>query len=105
MPISGEYYHFGWILSDSQCDNMGYERVAVRLYDPNLAFQDVYLVFSAKDSPKGDTNLDGVVDVADVATVIDAMASGIFDRDYDVNGDGVIDVADIAAIIDIMAGQ
>lgn len=105
MPISGQYYHFGWILADSQRDNMGYERVAARLYDPSLVFPDVYLVFQANDSPKGDVNLDGMVDVADIATVIDAMASGLYDSSNDVNGDGVVDVADIATIIDIMAGQ
>lgn len=105
MTISGDDNYFGWTLTDSQREKMGYEKVAVRLYDPYLTFHDVYLVFSVNDSPKGDINLDGVVDVADVATVIDAMASGIYDSNYDVNGDGVVDVADIATIIDLMAGQ
>ena len=55
---------------------------------------------------KGDTNFDGAVDVADIATVIDAMARGDYNNsDCDVNGDGTVDVADIASIIDIMAGQ
>jgi hypothetical protein len=56
----------------------------------------------------GDVNGDGVVDVADIATIISIMAhvtvpdaspSGT----ADVNGDGVVDVADIASIISIMA--
>ena len=57
----------------------------------------------------GDVNTDGIVDVADIATVITVMAGdatlGNVAHYADVNGDGVIDVADIASIIDIMAAQ
>ena len=96
-----------WTITDSQAEQLKYERVAVRLYDPLFAFPyDFYLVFSVKEAQKGDTNLDGAVDVADIATVIDAMARGDYNNsDCDVNGDGTVDVADIASIIDIMAGQ
>ena len=58
---------------------------------------------------KADVNADGMVDVADIATVIDVMAGVVADpaslRDADVNSDGTIDVADIATIIDIMAAR
>ena len=54
---------------------------------------------------KGDVNGDGAVDVADIGTIIDVMAKGIYDPDVDVNGDKTVDVADIAIIIDIMAGK
>ena len=54
---------------------------------------------------KGDVNGDGTVDVADIATIIDAMASATGNSRADVNGDGTIDVADIATVIDIMAGK
>ena len=52
---------------------------------------------------KGDVNHDKVVDVADIASVIDQMADGTYDSKADVNRDKVVDVADIANIIDIMA--
>ena len=52
----------------------------------------------------GDLNLDGSVDVADIATVISIMASGNASIDADVNGDGTVDVADIATIISVMSG-
>ena len=58
---------------------------------------------------KGDVNNDGIVDVADIASVIDVMAAG--DKvvesviSADVNEDGTVDVADIASIIDIMANK
>ena len=54
---------------------------------------------------KGDVNSDGVVDVADIATVISVMAKGNNDLSADVNGDGVVDVADIATIISEMAAK
>ena len=53
----------------------------------------------------GDANHDGVVDVADIAAVIDIMATEGYDSVADANSDNVVDVADIAAIIDIMAGK
>ena len=51
----------------------------------------------------GDVNVDYIVDVADIATIIDCMAAGEGPAEADVNGDGAIDVADIATVIDIMA--
>ena len=57
------------------------------------------------EQPKGDVNGDQAVNVADIASVIDAMAAGTNDTAADVNGDGVVDVADIATIIDVMAAR
>lgn len=56
----------------------------------------------------GDVNLDGVVDVADIATIISVMAGEVPPGGRgpaDVNGDGVVDVADIATVINAMAGS
>ncbi len=53
----------------------------------------------------GDVNGDGIVDVADIASVINVMAGSANYKDADVNGDGSVDVADIATIINIMAGK
>ena len=56
---------------------------------------------------KGDVNLDGAVDVADIAYVISCMAGslGANKEQADVNGDGAVDVADIASVISVMAGN
>lgn len=55
----------------------------------------------------GDVNGDYVVDVADIASIIDVMAGtpseGAGSGYADVNGDGTVDVADVATVIDIMA--
>ena len=53
-----------------------------------------------------DVNGDGVVDVADIATIIDVMAGkgdAALKNAADVNGDGTVDVADIATVITRMA--
>ena len=62
---------------------------------------------TAPEEKAGDVNGDKAVDVADIATVISAMAeenTDSFVPKADVNGDGVVDVADIATIITIMSG-
>ena len=57
---------------------------------------------------KGDINCDGIVEVADIATIISYMAgqvTGIARLQADVNDDGTVDVADIATVISIMAAR
>ena len=54
---------------------------------------------------KGDVNHDGVVDVADISAVINAMSEDGTNTQYDVNGDGSVDIADISAVSTIMAGN
>lgn len=54
---------------------------------------------------KGDVNGDKVVDVADIAAIIDVMSGNWLKVNADVNDDDVVDVADIATVIDIMTGQ
>ena len=50
---------------------------------------------------KGDVNGDGVVDVSDVASLVDHLLTGrAISGNGDTNGDGVVDVSDIAALVD-----
>lgn len=73
----------------------------------------VRAVYDGKESPnsnaffygkevKGDVNGDYTVDVADIGSVIDVMATGGYVKEADVNGDGAVDVADVGEIIDQM---
>ena len=69
-----------------------------------------YSTITIRTNQHGDVNGDMSIDVADIATVIDVMASGSgiatpLQQAADVNKDGTVDVADIAAIIDIMAAN
>ena len=56
-------------------------------------------------APRGDVNLDGLTDIADAVTVLNAMAGQQVKGDPDVNGDGQVDIADFVTILNIMAGQ
>jgi len=55
---------------------------------------------------QGDVNEDGIVNVADIATLIDCILEGNLDDGVltlaDVNGDGHVDLGDISMIINIM---
>lgn len=61
---------------------------------------------SHDDTVPGDVNEDGVVDVADIASVISVMSGelSVSKAKADVNGDGTVDVADIATVIFFMSG-
>ena len=53
----------------------------------------------------GDANLDGVVDIADVVAVLNAMANDLDAPQFNVNDDNVVDIADVVAVLNIMAQQ
>ena len=62
------------------------------------------------DAPlTGDVNDDGVVNIADVTTLIDYLLGNtpqVFNEQAaDVNNDGVINIADVTALIDILLGN
>lgn len=57
--------------------------------------------FGAK---KGDVNVDGAINVADISAIISEMAgTGNYGSAADVNDDGAVNVADISSVITIMA--
>ncbi|MBP5337721.1 MAG: carbohydrate-binding domain-containing protein [Prevotella sp.] len=54
---------------------------------------------------KGDVNLDGNVDVADISSILTVMANSTNDVLADVNEDGKVDVADISTVLTVMASD
>ncbi len=70
------------------------------------AYFDCELTVSPLGGVKGDVTGDGVVDVADVNSIINIML-GKLDKtpSADVTGDGVVDVADANAVINLMLGK
>ena len=61
------------------------------------------------ETPKGDLNGDGKVDISDVNIVINVMLGKNQDPDTkakaDVTGDGKVDISDVNAVINIMLGK
>ena len=70
-----------------------------------FAFFDDFTFKGVLTGSPSDVNGDGAVDVADISTVISAMAGStdVSSANADVNGDGTVDVADISTIISAMA--
>ena len=62
------------------------------------------LAANAQNSPRGDVNGDGEVNIADVNVVIDVILGGGSNTAADVNNDAEINIADINALIDIILG-
>ena len=65
-----------------------------------IAWMDSQLGFDPTAVLRGDVNLDGEVNIADVNAVIDIMLTGSTDPNGDVNGDGEVGIADVNAVID-----
>ena len=72
----------------------------------NASVDDFDLVITAgKPIARGDVNCDGMVDIADAVSVLNAMAGQQVQGVADVNGDGEVDIADLVTVLNIMAGQ
>ena len=52
----------------------------------------------------GDVNMDGEINLLDVAPFIDAISNGEFVCEADINGDGSVDLLDVSGFIDLLAG-
>ena len=75
----------------------------------NASADDFDYIITAPQGPKpalrGDVNLDGVVDIADAVTVLNAMAGQEVAGNADVNEDNAVDIADFVTVLNIMAGM
>ena len=74
-------------------------------YKSAFVWQDF---FNIVEMPAGDVNGDGLVDVADIATILSVMAGNVGNTNpsaADVNCDQKVDVADISTVLSIMAGR
>ena len=89
-----------WLMANVYLREAG-ETVTLKYY--NAARSRVYTFDRIVTA---DVNGDGVIDVADITAIVNAMASastGESPASADVNGDGAVDVADISTIIIIMS--
>ena len=53
---------------------------------------------------KGDVNLDGQVNLLDVAPFVDLISSGQFQQEADVNCDGEVNLLDVSPLIQLLSG-
>ena len=74
------------------------------VYAPDWTFK-----MEVRPIAKGDVNADGIVNIADVSSIIsyilEEMPTWFTESVADVNGDGQIDVTDVIAIIDIIMSE
>lgn len=54
---------------------------------------------------RGDINLDGSVDLLDVAPFVEILNLGVFQSEADINCDDAVDTTDIAPFVDLLAGE
>jgi hypothetical protein len=59
-------------------------------------------VIDVNDTPR-DINGDGVVNIADVVVLSNAIIAGLTDSKYDINNDGRVDANDVTALVDYIA--
>ncbi len=52
----------------------------------------------------GDVNLDGSVNLLDVAPFVALLTSGNFQAEADINQDGIVNLLDVAPIVAILTG-
>jgi len=71
---------------------------------------DIIMNTTVEGIQKGDVNLDGIIDVADIILIIDIILGNMLADDFqlyaaDINYDGYIDVIDVVATINIILGN
>lgn len=54
---------------------------------------------------KGDVNLDGAVNLLDVSSFVDRIASGQFQLEADCNCDGFVNLLDVPTFVGILNGN
>ena len=52
----------------------------------------------------GDVNLDGLVNLLDVAPFVDLISNGVFQAEADINQDGTINLLDVGPFVDLLSG-
>lgn len=69
----------------------------------NIFYEDGMLTITEKPKMVGDVNEDGLVDIADVVAVANAILTGDDNQTYDINNDGFVNAKDIVDLVDIIA--
>ena len=68
-------------------------------FEPFFAFQD----FEIPLYQPGDTNMDGQINLLDVAGFLDCLTAGEFVFQCDINGDLIVDLLDVGPFVDLLS--
>jgi len=93
------------IAEDVNGDNLPDILVGIRAAEFRGAISVSLNQSNAMVCPLGDINMDGVVDLLDVAPFVDLIISGKFLDKADINMDGVVGLLDVAPFVDLLTGQ
>ena len=63
----------------------------------------IELVDCETETLLGDVNLDGVVNLLDVAPFVALLSDGIFQAEGDINGDGLVNLLDVTLFVDLLS--
>ena len=69
-----------------------------------LEVKSIELVLGVEDCLLGDVNLDGVVDLLDVAPFVEVLTNSSFQKEADTNEDGIVSLLDVDPFVIILTG-
>ena len=70
-----------------------------------IGIAEVRFLTPSKEVLLGDVNLDGIVDLLDVAPFVERITTGTFQAEADINMDGSVDLLDVAPFVDLLTGN
>ena len=79
--------------------NNTYPEAATTLGDGSALFITTSM---GSDYIPGDINGDGILDILDVVSLVNAVLGGEYIASGDINGDGVLDVLDVVSLVNVI---
>ena len=95
VGVEDDYYYF--LLADS-------DPLVVSSYFSGNPMWACRIEMETDSVLLGDVNLDGEINLLDVAPFVDLLTQGNFLPEADVNQDGVVDLLDVAPFVDLLTG-
>jgi hypothetical protein len=104
--VTGLAFDFAGNLYVASSGSKTLSRYTIPSWTENLAVTPGNAIGTATGGDiDGDLNGDGKVDIADAVTVLNIMATGVYNAEADINGDQKVDIADFVTVLNIMAAQ
>ena len=98
--LDGTFPSYGFILKASPEGVFGSAARVTTREGGNAA----QLVIDFNDTLLGDVNLDGSVDLLDVAPFVQILSSAGFQAEADINQDGMVNLLDVAPFVSLLSG-